>query len=1031
MRKKMSFSFDLHKSPKTLHLGCEKPRAYFIPADREEDARSERRAASSRFLSLTGDWKFFFAANESGLPDFLSADFDPAAGEDMTVPRSWQTVPGHDVPNYTNVRYPFPVDPPHVPDDNPCALYFRSFTVGSAFREGRRIYMNFEGVDSCFYLWVNNIFIGYSQVSHMTSEFEVTRAVHQGRNTVKVLVFKWSDGSYLEDQDKFRFSGIFRDVYLLSRDQVHIRDIYCKPELNTSFSQGVIGLQLSLTGKAKVDVSLEGPSGLEESSASIEIDGDGEVEVLVAKPSLWSDEQPSLYTLTVRCGDEVICLRTGFRRVVVRDKIIFINGKKVKAKGVNRHDSHPYLGSATPLDHMIEDLYILKRHNVNMIRTSHYPNDPRLPGLCDRLGFYLCDETDLETHGMQTVGDWDYFVREPEWTESLVDRAARMFERDKNHPSVIFWSLGNESGMGDNQRMMAEYIKSRMPGALVHCEDISRRLHARDSKTGLPRSTEECDFIDVESRMYPPVSEILDYIANKKFTKPFFLCEYCHAMGNGPGDLAAYWEAIRSHDEFFGGCVWEFLDHSVATGDDIYADPHFIYGGDFGDRPNDGNFCVDGLVYPDRRPHTGMLEYKQILAPFAIEGVSLSDGKLSFRVRSRRYFTSLSDLSLCWTVEKDGKPICGGTVDSLAVPAGRSKLYTAKAPVKAEGRCYVNFSVRQRFATEWADAGYEVGSAQAFAGTQRRLYNVAEGMREQAPLFTATKPDSFVFTASDTEYVLSRKSGLLVSVRHSGREMLASPVTPTVWRAPTDNDRRIKADWRNAGYEETSVKCYGCELTSAGAKTASVRAEISLGTAYLRPILRAEIDYTFFAEGGVRAVMKVKVRDGQPPLPRFGVEFLMPAGSEKLRYFGRGPVESYIDKRLASRKGLFETAVGDHFEHYVRPQENCAHADTEWCAVTDLSGQGLLCTAEGKSFSFNCSHFTPAQLTRTAHDYELIPMKETCVNLDYRHAGIGSNSCGPALSPEYRLSETEFSFSFRLIPMNINDTDPFAESDRV
>ena len=399
--------------------------------------------------------------------------------------------------------------------------------------------MNFEGVDSCFYLWVNDVFVGYSQVSHMTSEFRVTEQLHAGKNTFKVLVFKWCDGSYLEDQDKYRFSGIFREVFLLFRDPCHISDIYCQPELNSNYSQGVLGVDIALSGgSADISYRLLAPSGLEESGGAIMINGSGRIEILVSRPKLWSDETPELYTLCVSCGGEHIRIPVGFKHVVVRDKVIYINGKKVKAKGVNRHDSHPILGSATPLDHMLRDLYILKRHNVNMIRTSHYPNDPRLPGLCDRLGIYLCDETDFESHGMSVVYDWDYFVRSPEWTESLMDRVQRMFERDKNHASVIMWSLGNESGVGANQRLMADYLHGRMPGCLVHCEDVSRRLHATNAKVddlSIRDEMNECPWVDVESRMYPTLEESRDYIDNKKYTKPFLLCEYSHAIGNGPG----------------------------------------------------------------------------------------------------------------------------------------------------------------------------------------------------------------------------------------------------------------------------------------------------------------------------------------------------------------------------------------------------------------------------------------------------------------------------------------------------------------
>ncbi|MBO7376181.1 MAG: glycoside hydrolase family 2, partial [Clostridia bacterium] len=645
-----------------------------------------------RFISLCGEWKFRFYETPDLIGDFLDPGFSDADFDRITVPRRWQTLPGYDSPNYTNVTYPFPVDPPHVPSNNPSGLYSREFFLPERFIKGRRIYINFEGVDSCFYLYVNDRYAGYSQVSHSTSEFELTGIVHKGINRIRVLVFKWCDGSYLEDQDKFRFSGIFREVYLLSRDECHVCDVHARALVSSNFRSGELVCSLALTGSAEVSLELRSPDGLAVGSSSAVIDREGEIGILVASPELWSDETPSLYTLILRTGDETIVLHPGFRRFEIKGRVIYVNGKKVKGRGVNRHDSHPILGSATPLDHMIEDLYILKRHNVNMIRTSHYPNDPRLPELCDRLGFYLCDETDLETHGMQKIGDWDYFVREPEWTESLVDRVSRMFERDKNHPCVIFWSLGNESGMGDNQRIMSEYVKSREPDAIIHCEDISRRTHTKRGEEPYT-NTDECPYIDVESRMYPSVAEIMKYIGNRKYTKPFFLCEYSHAMGNGPGDLKEYWDCIRAHDEFFGGCVWEFLDHSVASGDDVYGNPHYLYGGDWGDWPNDINFCVDGLVYPDRRPHYGLLEYKEVIAPFEISDVA-PDGS-SFRIGNRNFFVPLDDYALFWNIEADGRVISSGTVPSLRVAPGRSRKYETGASVVLSGSdCHINFSVK-------------------------------------------------------------------------------------------------------------------------------------------------------------------------------------------------------------------------------------------------------------------------------------------------------------------------------------------------
>lgn len=1026
----MSFEYSFHKSQEVLHYGCEAPRAYFVPYHSEQSALTDNRAASARFFSLCGDWDFKFYPAPSMIEDFTAEGFCTCGFDKMTVPRSWQTVlgKGYDTPNYTNVNYPYPVDPPHVPDINPSALYVRNFELTEDYLSGKDIYINFEGVDSCFYLYINDKFVGYSQVSHMTSEFKITDKLNVGKNTIKVLVFKWCDGSYLEDQDKFRYSGIFREVYLLARDKVHISDLYCRQSINAKYTQAVLRVETELSGKAQIDYKLLDPKGHEESGGSITLDGSGAFEMLVANPKLWSDETPVLYTLVIKCGDEHIVQYVGFRTIEIKNRIVYINGQKVKVHGANRHDSHPILGSATPTDHMLEDLYILKRHNFNMIRTSHYPNDPRFYTLCDKLGFFVCDETDYETHGMQRIGDWDYFSREEAWTESLLDRVQRMFERDKNHPSIIMWSLGNESGVGENQEKMSNYIKSRLPGAIVHCEDASRRLWNPNTKPGAIKDAGkytglyELDWYDVSSRMYPSFPEMKEYLADKKYTKPYFLCEYCHAMGLGPGDLKQYWDLIFANDHFFGGCVWEMIDHSVATGDDIYNDPHYVYGGDFGDFPHDGNFCVDGLVYPDRRPHTGIKEHKAVLKPFVISEVT-ADG--SFRIKSRRYYTSLEDLSLYWSVECDGKIVRDGVISELKVAPQRSRKYKLDLEgLELCGICTLNFSVRQIKSTPWAPAGFEVGFHQEKLEAAER---VSKDEACKTNKVVVSEDDKAIrVTVGETSYKFCKTCGLIAAIKDNGKDMISSPMTPTVFRAPTDNDRRIKSDWYNSGFDRTAVKCYSVSV-DASDDCAVIKASLSLGAKLLAPAAKIEAEYTVASTGELSVMMDVKVAENLPPLPRFGLQFEMPEGNEKLEYFGMGPGESYIDLRNSSYLGHFTSKVSDNFEPYVRPQENMAHADTEWVAVTNESRHGLLVVADGKPISFNCSHFTPHQLASTRHDYELVPKKETVVNIDYRHTGIGSNSCGPSLLPEFRFSEKEFTFKFRILPAVLGNVDPFSK----
>ena len=1026
-----------HQNQNILHVGCEAPRAYFVPYQDEKTACKGNRNASDRFVSLCGDWDFTFYPSIRDLPNDFTAEGFTSDSQKLNVPRSWQTMldRGYDTPNYVNVVYPIPTDPPFVPDDNPCGLYSRTVKLHPAMLE-KTVYINFEGVDSCFYLFVNGQFVGYSQVSHMTSELEVTKYLHAGENLIQVVVLKWCDGTYLEDQDKFRWSGIFREVFLLLRDPVHVTDVYLRQTLNEGYTLGTCSAEIDLGGEAEVRYKLLSPAGMVIDAGKTVINGKGTIETSVDAPWLWSDETPDLYTLLLTCGEETLVFPFGFRDVEIRDGVLYFNGQKIKLKGVNRHDSHPYLGSATPVEHMIRDLMIMKQHNVNTIRTSHYPNDPRFTALCDQYGFYVVDETDIETHGMACVGNWDWLTDSEEWTEAYVDRVARMFERDKNHPCVLMWSLGNESGIGRNQRKMTEYIRGRDSKALVHCEDATRRTSDRlrwefKDKTDEEIGTAlECDYVDVESRMYPSPDEIREtYFDRHVYTKPLFLCEYSHAMGNGPGDLKAYWDIIYSEDRFMGGCVWEFTDHSVAIGDNPLADPHYTYGGDFGDHPHDGNFCVDGLVYPDRRPHTGLMEYKQVIKPFCVESFDPESGKLV--VKNLRYFNDLSDLDLIWTLECNGEVVNSGRASLPVEPQETAEMTIPDSWTGLDGACYLNLTAVQNTATPWADIGFEVGFHQEVIPTETETpVPMAETMSPYAMIEHTVTADAITVTTASTTYTIDRFKGLVASIVDQGKELLTTPITPTVWRAPTDNDRNVRGAWQGKWYHEATTKCYACEVSAADDTSVTVTAKLSLGGPVEKPILYMDATYTVYAEGGIKLDIHAAVQKNYPFLPRFGVQFLMPEESEYLRYFGRGPVESYCDKRHASRQGVFKTTVSDHFEHYVRPQENMAHADTRWMLVTSVAGHGLLAVTTGKDFSFNCAHYTPAQLTATAHDYELVPMKETCINLDAMQSGIGSNSCGPGLDGKWQMNAGEYDFSIRLMPVFESGADPFAETKR-
>ncbi len=1016
---------DYHKSLADLHVGCEAPHAYFIPFADEESATANLRGASCYFKNLCGEWDFRFYPSVSCVEDFLASDFDRDSMETIAVPKNWQLEfgRGYDTPEYHNVNYPFPVDPPHVPDENPAGLYIRDFHLTREQMAGKTLFLNFEGVDSCFYLWVNGTFAAYSQVSHMTSEIDVTKYLNEGKNTLQVLVVKWCDGSYLEDQDMWRLSGIFREVYLTMRDRNHIRDLFIKTDIAPDFTAATITAAVSTVGKVPLTYRLLSPTGQVVAEGRETVDGTETITLKPLKnPALWSDEEPTLYTLFLYAGSEVIRQRVGIRRVEIKAGVALINGKPVKLKGVNRHDSHPILGHASPYDHMLHDLNMFKAFNINCVRTSHYPNDPRFLELCDELGLYVCDETDLETHGFDNIGYRGTLTNSPEWTEAFLDRAARMLERDKNHVSVIMWSVGNESGCGINHIAQCNYFHKMDPSRLVHSEDesaydINSRLHSDDP--AVVRAAQNVDYIDMESRMYPTLDHMKQLITLSP-NRPLFLCEYCHAMGNGPGDLKQYWDLMYSSDRFMGGCVWEFTDHTVATGENIYANPAYRY--HVGGYGADGNFCMDGLVYPDRTPHTGLYELKEILKPVYATAQGKHAGEVTFT--SRRYFRSLADIRVDWEVVRDGAVILSGSVKLDNTP-GESKTYRLFDTKKFDALTVLNLTYVSEEPTTWAKRGHEVGSDQLILSDA----DVKVAPTASLSAISAEEDNrAIVLRDGETVYTFSKTTGMLTSLVDNGTEMLASPMVPTVWRAPTDNDRNEKNNWYAAALDRLVIKCYDVTTAKVAEDSATVVAHISLGAERFAPRMHITMTYRITAGMGLTVKSDVQVNPKvleKTFLPRFGLRITMPEGAEHLRYLGYGPYESYVDKRLASRLGDFTTTVTDHYEPYIRPQENNAHYGCRFASVMNTEGHGLFFTAD--TFSLSASHYSPELLTRTATRDALKPERETTVIIDYAQSGIGSNSCGPVLDPMFRMSEQSFSFTFRMMPVFGNMIDPYRE----
>ena len=1007
-----------------LQVNREPARASFIPYGSVAAAKSGRRGASPYFQTLNGVWKFKY---HRSLGDVPAAFYECGstlheAWNELIVPSCWQTN-GYDQLHYTNINYPIPYDPPFVPDDNPAGAYVREFNLAADWNEGgKRTHVVFEGVNACFYLWVNGSFVGYSQGSRMPAEFDLSSYVTAGRNRMAVLVLKWCDGTYLEDQDLWRYSGIYRDVYLVSRAASHVRDAFIRTELADDYSTGIVRAEIATTGELAVSAKLYAPAGGLVAEKNTVLQGRGFIELELKQPELWNAEQPRLYELHVDAGGEVLLFRSGFRKVEVRDGVFRVNGQAVKLKGVNRHDSHPSLGQTIPLNHMIKDLQLMKQHNVNTIRTSHYPNDPRFLDLCDEYGFYVIDEADLECHGVTKTGKWEDGVfhkltSDPSWQEAFVERAVRMVERDKNHASVLIWSLGNESGYSINHIAMAEWIRLRDGSRLVHYEGAAPH-HKGDPNINV---------LDMESKMYASPAEIEAYALDENNTKPLFLCEYSHAMGNGPGDLRDYWNVIYAQPKLMGGCVWEWCDHGITVKTQA-GEAYYAYGGDFGDKPNDGNFCIDGLVSPDRKPHVGLLELKQIIAPVVLAADDAGKGVV--RITNRYDFSDLAHLSLRWKVERGGELIDHGTSGPLEAAAGESQVLELayRKPIAAGDRCVLTLSVWQHGETWWAEPGHEIAFAQFETEGAAPMMGVAAkavardlaiAASIETPLWRkefmeAFEEDGILFVSGfDFAYKFDLGKGALASISRHGVRMIEAPVRFNIWRAPTDNDMYIRKEWENGGFDSAVSKVYNSSWSTLPDASVEANVEFSLGSYTFSPFLRGKAVWTFLPSGEAKLAVAVTVREDIPYLPRFGLELVMPKGMEEVEYYGYGPHESYIDKRASVRRGRYLLSVDELAQPYIMPQETGSRYGTEWAMVTNELGMGLRFDAS-EPFSFQALHATAADLTAANHTPELIRRDQTMVYIDYKMSGVGSGSCGPQLSEQYRLDEKRIHFELAI-----------------
>ena len=1030
----------LYEDLSILHQNTMPVHSYFIPVSRQADAASARqtemasagsasvssiqqiiseRENSDRLQMLSGcAWQFRYFPSIHDLQDeFYRADYLPdEKWAQEIVPFSWQ-MRGYDENQYTNIRYPFPFDPPYVPHHNPCGAYIHKFQWYRD-KEAPCTFLHFEGVDSCFYVWLNGTYVGYSQVSHHTSEFDVSGLLREGENLLAVLVLKWCDGSYLEDQDKFRMSGIFRDVYLLRRPETHITDYLITTTLSEDLHEAELSIRFTFNHEP-IPVRLKLLDTPGEIAATAE--GYAEAHITVREPLLWNAETPNLYTLIIDTEHEIIRERVGFRSVCVRDGVLLLNGSPIKFRGINRHESDPVTGAVDSTEQMLKDLFMIKENNFNAVRTSHYPNAPYFYQFCDELGLYVIDEADNESHGTSTLyyTENDYSERmklsheriadNPAFIEATLDRVSSMVLRNRNRPSILVWSMGNECGYGCTFEEALRWTKRTDPTRLTHYE----------SAYYMPRDRAyDVSNIDLYGRMYPAFKDVTDYL-DAKPDKPFLLVEYSHSMGNSPGDFQEYRDLTEQNPGLCGGFVWEWCDHAVYKGTATNGKAMYWYGGDHGELQHDGNFCLDGLVFPDRTPHTGLYEYKNVHRPFR-SSFDMKTGLLT--VANYWDYLSSSCVAAAYSLSADGTEIQRGTLSLPEIPPHACASVPLKLLISDRGRCFLTITYTLKETVAGLPVGHVLGfddlpieNACVWSGFAESVFPDNSSAGNVSPPTVKEDGTDICIISQGFLYRLDTLSGRFTSWKVNDREFLKKPLDFNLWRAPTDNDQPLTELWKTERLDHTVTRAYETEWKIREG-TAVIRLRQSVAAMSVQPILRILSEYCIYPDGMIRIIVSAEKDSQIDTLPRIGLRIFLDRALDKVDYYGIGPWESYADKCRSGRHGLFQATVADLHEDYIRPQENGSHCD---CDYVRLNGGGLVLTvaaADGNSFSFNASPYTQEELEAKKHNYELEPCGDTVLCIDHRMAGIGSKSCGPDLSEEYRVNAGAYRFAFFIKP---------------
>lgn len=935
----------IYENPQATSENRLKARSYYIPK------------GISEYYLLNGEWKFAYFERDVDVPEHIEK------WDVISVPSCWQLL-GYENPNYTNVNYPYPCDDPYVPDDNPCGVYERAFVLE---KKWGRVYYVFEGVATCAFLYINGVYVGFTQGSHLQAEFDITECVNEGENIVTVKVLKWCCGSYLEDQDAFRYNGIFRDTYILQRPQGHLWDVEMIPN------------------DARIDIKIDGDAVLrvfDGEKLLVETSIEDAYSYEVPNPILWNAEKPYLYTVQLEREGELIEHKVGLRKIEISDKYeLLINGVSVKLHGVNHHDTSKYRGWCQTREELLQELQLMKELNINCIRTSHYPPTPFFMELCDELGFYVVCETDIETHGFVNrfandrvgydVESNDWPATKAEWKKEYLERMERMVEYYKNHVSIIMWSTGNESAHGCNQMEMVRFTKKRDNTRLVHDENASRKGQHYN--------------VDVYSRMYTSLTKLEEYAKRDDIAMPIYLCEYSHAMGNSPGDVWDYNELFDKYPKLIGGCIWEWADH-VVTVDGVEK-----YGGDFeGELTHDGNFCCDGMVFADRSFKAGTHEIKAAYQPMK---TSYKDQILT--VYNRMDFTNLDEYEFRIWIEVDGKVIEDKITKVSVEPHQCEELGILYEGATCQYGAYLNVTLSK--------------DGNVYATSQHELPCVIIEKEKKTAMVPEEDEKNFYFKGENFAYTFSKHYGTFTSMVVGGKEQLAERMKLTVFKAATDNERKVRLFWeqpnvwQGENLNHTFSKVYECYREEDGIVVSGALAGVSRV-----PVLKYQLYVEVSCDGTVDVRLCANVREKAIWLPRLGFEMVLPQDAQAFTYYGYGPMESYIDMHHHARIGMYESTAKDEYVPYVRPQDHGNHYGTKMLRIGNLeflSGQGM---------EINVSEYSTEALHKAEHTDELVKDGKVHLRVDYKVSGIGSASCGTELEECYRLKEKEIEFAFTM-----------------